>query len=95
MKCFRCFGLGTNSHFGLETWKCYCCGGTGKQGVNRADGTPRRIDVNLSVPAEQAIRNAMKIVEQEGCDVLLTDAVILLEQALNKVADYVDQEISK
>jgi hypothetical protein len=53
---------------------------------------PRRIRIDLMTPAELAIRNAMAEVEKAGADVLLTDAVILLQQAQNKVADFVDQK---
>jgi hypothetical protein len=42
-------------------------------------------------PAELAIRAAVQAVEEAGCDVLLTDAVILLGHAREKVADYVDR----
>ena len=51
---------------------------------------PRRRDINLMTPAELAIRNATIIVEEAGCDPLLTEAVVLLEQAQEKVADFVD-----
>ena len=51
---------------------------------------PRRRDINLMTPAELAIRNAIGIVEEVGCDPLLTEAVVLLEQAQEKVADFVD-----
>ena len=40
--------------------------------------------------AELAISNAMIQVEKLGADTRLTDAVILLMQAQNKVADYID-----
>jgi hypothetical protein len=43
-------------------------------------------------PAELAIRSAIDAVEVVGADVLLTDAVILLQQAREKVADYVDKQ---
>ena len=42
------------------------------------------------VPAELAIRAALLAVEDAGCDVLLTEAVILLGEAQDKVADFVD-----
>ncbi len=51
---------------------------------------PRRCDVLRNTPAELAIREAMKLVESVGAHPLLTDAVMLLEQARHKVADYVD-----
>lgn len=51
---------------------------------------PRRNRLDLNVKSELAIRNAMQEVENMSADERLTDAVILLEQAFNKVADYVD-----
>lgn len=42
------------------------------------------------VPAEKAIYDAIEIVEHMGADVLLTDAQCLLQQAQQKVADYID-----
>lgn len=54
------------------------------------DGFPRRNRVDLATPAEAAIRKAMHEVEIAGCDILLTDAVILLDQAREKVADFVE-----
>lgn len=51
---------------------------------------PRRCRVDLATPPEKAIREAMGVVEDLGADVRLTEAVNLLGQALDKVADYVD-----
>jgi hypothetical protein len=34
-------------------------------------------------------------VEELGADVLLTEAVVLLDQARTKVADYVDRDLAK
>lgn len=51
---------------------------------------PRRIDLKRLSPAERDIRAAVQEVESMGADVRLTDAVILLEQAREKVADYID-----
>ncbi len=52
--------------------------------------TNRRIRLDLNVPAELAIYNAMQEVEKAGADVRLTNAVIKLADARNLVADYVD-----
>lgn len=52
---------------------------------------PRRICINRFVPAETAIREAMLAVEDMDAHPLLTEAVILLGQAKDKVADFVDQ----
>lgn len=51
---------------------------------------PRRIRLDQHTPAESAITQAMAAVEMAGCDPLLTDAVVLLGQARDKVADFVD-----
>lgn len=55
-----------------------------------SDEIPRRIRIDLATPEEMAIRNAIAAVEAMGADVRLTQATILLDQALSKVADYVD-----
>lgn len=52
---------------------------------------PRRARIDKFTPAEKAIYDAVQIVEEMGADVLLTDAVILLQQARDKVADFVDR----
>lgn len=52
---------------------------------------PRRIDLLRNTPAELAIRHALDQVELMGCHELLTEAVVLLGQAREKVADYVDR----
>lgn len=53
-------------------------------------GIPRRARLNLFSSAEKAIWDATQEVEKMGADVRLTDAVILLGQAREKVADYID-----
>lgn len=50
-------------------------------------GTPRRINMLEWTPAERAIADAVAAVEDAGAHPLLTDAVILLQQAREKVAD--------
>jgi hypothetical protein len=52
--------------------------------------TSRRIDVLRMVPAELAINEAIRAVEAMPADERLTRAVVLLTQAKDKVADYVD-----
>lgn len=59
------------------------------------DGFPRRNRIDHYVPAETAIRNAVLAVEVMPADVRLTEAVILLGQAQEKVADFVDEQIKK
>jgi hypothetical protein len=59
------------------------------------DGTaqgaiPRRARLGQLTPAERAIHDAVRAVENLPADVRLTDAVILLQQARERVADYYD-----
>jgi hypothetical protein len=54
------------------------------------NGFPRRCRIDLFTPAEAAIRAAVGVVEAAGAHPLLTDAVVLLQQAREKVADYVE-----
>lgn len=51
------------------------------------DGFPRRNRVDHWTPAERAIAAAVDVVERAGCEVRLTDAVTLLGQARELVAD--------
>lgn len=51
---------------------------------------PRRNRLDRNTPAELAIRAAVDEVERLSAHTLLTEAVILLSQAREKVADYVD-----
>ena len=53
-------------------------------------GPPRRIRRDLWTPAERAIYDAIQAVEDAGADERLTDAVILLGRAKDRVGDYVD-----
>jgi len=54
----------------------------------RPDGFPTRSDMTLMSEAERAITEAMRKVEEAGCSVALTDAVTLLGQARDRVADH-------
>lgn len=54
------------------------------------EGVPRRARIELFTPAEKAIYEAMQKIEEMPADVRLTDAVVLLQEAQNKVADFVD-----
>lgn len=51
---------------------------------------PRRNRLDLNTPAELAIHNAMQEVEKLAADTRLTDAINLLQQAKDKVSDFVD-----
>lgn len=53
---------------------------------------PRRCRIDLYTPAETAIAQAMEAVEAAGCHPTLTEAVILLGRAKDRVADFVDGE---
>lgn len=61
-----------------------------QNGYGMNETIPRRIRMDNWTPAETAIYQAMQKVEEAGADVRLTDAVILLQQAREMVADYVD-----
>lgn len=52
---------------------------------------PRRNCVDQLTPAELAIRDAMIAVEAAGGHILLTEAITLLSQAKDKVADYLEE----
>lgn len=54
------------------------------------DEIPRRARLDLMTPAERAIFDAVAVVEAAGCDVRLTDAVVLMAAARESVADYID-----
>lgn len=60
--------------------------------IPNAEGreAPRRCYIELMTPAECAIREAILAVERLPADARLTNAVVLLDQAKNWVADYVD-----
>lgn len=58
------------------------------------NGVPRRMRLDLATPAELAIYNAMQEVEKLPADERLTKAVVLLGQAKEWVADYVDNDNS-
>lgn len=50
----------------------------------------RRNDVTQMTPAEKAIMAAMDAVESAGCHPKLTNAVVLLQQVRDEVADFVE-----
>jgi hypothetical protein len=53
---------------------------------------PRRNQLHSNAPAELAIYNAIQAVENLPADTRLTEAVILLGQAKDKVGDYMDEQ---
>lgn len=56
------------------------------------DGFPRRARLDLYEPAEKSIHSAVEYIENMGADVRLTDAVIMLQKAKDKVSDYIDEQ---
>jgi hypothetical protein len=52
---------------------------------------PRRVRLDRMSAGELAIHDAKGVVEGMGSDVRLTDAIMLLSAAQNKVADFVDR----
>lgn len=54
---------------------------------------PRRSCIYLLTPAEKAVYDSVQAVEKVGADVRLTDAVVLLQQVREKLADYFDEQI--
>lgn len=57
--------------------------------------TPRRMRMDLRFAPETKIYEAMNSIEEMPADVRLTDAVQLLSQAAEKVADFIDSEEGK
>lgn len=58
-------------------------------------GVPRRNRLDLNTTAELAITNAMQEIEKLGCDVRLTESVVLLEKAKNLLSDYIDDTLKE
>lgn len=56
----------------------------------RDDGIPTRADMRYWTLAEDAIALAMRAVEAAGASLALTDAVNLLSNARDRVADHVE-----
>ena len=56
----------------------------------RPDGISTRCDITFMSKAELAIRHAMQEVEEAGGSPALTDAVILLGKAQDRVADHME-----
>lgn len=57
----------------------------------REDGIPTRCDTSLMSDAEVVITSAMRAVEMTGSSTALTDAVVLLGKARDRVADHVEE----
>jgi hypothetical protein len=72
----------------LEAWKTT----GGPRPKDRPDGVPTRIDMQWMTAAELAILDAMRAVESAGASTALTDAVVMLGKARDRVADHVEAE---
>jgi hypothetical protein len=75
----------------LTKWKAE----GGIRPAKRPDDVPTRIDVNWWTRAEDAISKAQVAVEHTGASPALTDAVILLQKARERVADHVEGKESE
>ena len=56
---------------------------------------PRKARIDFLTPAETAIHEAIQKIEIMDADTRLTDAILLLIQAQDKVAEYVDGSLEK
>lgn len=61
--------------------------------MRRSDGIPRRNDIQLRFPAEITISSAIQEVETLGCDTRLTEAVVMLGEAMALVSGFLDERI--
>jgi hypothetical protein len=61
-----------------------------KEKPHQSDDIPRRRHTDRMMPAELACLCAIRAIEKLGCDDRLTRAQILIQQAQELVADYVD-----
>lgn len=55
---------------------------------------PRRQNIAKMTDAEFQIYKSVQRVEMMGCNPLLTEAITLLQQARDKVSDYVDRDMN-
>lgn len=55
-------------------------------------GYDRRQDLMLTTKEENEIRKCIAMVEALGCHTLLTETVNLLDQARDKLADYLESD---
>jgi hypothetical protein len=63
---------------------------TTTKGATQMDNIPRRARLYLNTPTELQIREAIRTVEALGGHPLLTETVVLLGNAKDKLADWVD-----
>ena len=57
------------------------------------NGVPRRFRTDLDTPLESKLREIIHEVEAAGAHSLLTDAIVLLQAAKDKVSDFVELEL--
>lgn len=60
---------------------------------DKENKVPRRCRIDLHSPAENVIYKAILVVEAMEANEKLTEAGELLDQALNRVADYIDEQL--
>jgi len=63
-----------------------------KENVKVHYSRDRRVRLDLMEPAERAIHNAIMEIEKMGGHTLLTNAQLLLSEAFEMVADYIDSK---
>ena len=71
-------------------YPCEVCDNRSVPAATPEPGFPRRNQMPKWSTGERAIQDAVEVVERMGADVRLTDAVILLGKARDRVADFVD-----
>lgn len=63
--------------------------------ITEIERIPRRICIDLLTPPEVTLYKALQAIEEAGADPLLTDAVVLIQQAREKVAEYIDRRLNE
>jgi hypothetical protein len=61
--------------------------------ITNEHGIPRRIDLLQMTTQELALQQAIRIIEDLGAHVKLTEASVLLQRAKECVSDYVDERM--
>ena len=63
--------------------------------IIKSNGMARRINILYLTPSEKKIHEAISEIESLGADVRLTQAQLLLSQALRELADFIDEQIQE
>jgi hypothetical protein len=66
-----------------------------KKEQSNKNSIPRRAQINKFAPTEMAIFKSIQEIEKLPADIRLTDAIILLQRAKDKVSDYIDSTLIK